>query len=320
MPLLGQAMKMNGIRMTHRGRNRMGFTIIELLVVIAVIGMLAAFIVPAVQAIRASARRMQCSQNLKQIGIAIHSYLSTSQMFPGGEAPMLAILDHLEQHQLAIALRNDFFSILTVFDKGAVIPHYICPDDAIAASFRGRCPSYLLNGGSGVQRYGWNGFWASEITMPPIFIAPAAITDGLSNTAAMSEMTVAGDSGESATFRKRFSAMTAVAKWSATELNSFADDCQTSPIWPSNYFQPNAGLLLGWSLPLGYNHIMTPNLPSCSNGSPVLFQGRKYHAKTANSLHAQGVNVLMCDGSVRFVNDGMDRLAWRAIGSRNGAD
>jgi len=115
--------EMNGLNSVHgrgsvlrwrRQRQRGGFTLVELLVVIAIIGILVSLLLPAVQSAREAARRMQCSNNLKQIGLALHNYASANEAFPSGgvESPkgglghawLASILPYLEQGNIY----NDF--------------------------------------------------------------------------------------------------------------------------------------------------------------------------------------------------------------------
>ena len=95
-------------------RHRFGFTLVELLVVIAIIGILVALLLPAVQAAREAARRMQCSNNLKQMGLALQNYHDTYKMFPSGrwgQFPGQAysfqslILRYMEQDNVYDAIR-----------------------------------------------------------------------------------------------------------------------------------------------------------------------------------------------------------------------
>jgi prepilin-type N-terminal cleavage/methylation domain-containing protein len=116
-----------------KGPVRQGFTLIELLVVIAIIGVLIALLLPAVQAAREAARRSQCTNNLKQVGLALHNYLSVHNTFPpvtvmprGRTSQPLSgltrLLSHLEQTNLYNAINFDrdyeFTSIPTVAATG----------------------------------------------------------------------------------------------------------------------------------------------------------------------------------------------------------
>ena len=130
-------------------RRGQGFTLVELLVVIAIIGILVALLLPAVQAAREMGRRMQCSNNLKQIGLALHNYHTALKTLPyGANYPIgkggtwaAFILPHLEQQNLY----DKFDFNLFIWDAanatavGTVIPVYICPSD-------GKADNALLGG------------------------------------------------------------------------------------------------------------------------------------------------------------------------------
>ena len=114
------------------GKNRLGFTLVELLVVIAIIGVLVSLLLPAVQAAREAARRMQCSNNLKQQGLAIQNHHDVFKHFPpGGYNPWGAvgswathILPYMEQNTLAVQNTNNNVDILR-YRGGPTV--FFCP-------------------------------------------------------------------------------------------------------------------------------------------------------------------------------------------------
>ncbi|MEO8268521.1 MAG: DUF1559 domain-containing protein, partial [Aureliella sp.] len=183
-----------------------GFTLVELLVVIAIIGILVGLLLPAVQAAREAARRMQCSNNLKQLGLALHNYESSTKLMPAGRAPKSgisafgALLPYLEQTS-AYDLIDFNVSATHVNNTAALaidIPTFLCPSEpkseiSVAGwaviSYRTNQGSGILNGqpptSSSDANYGYpepNG-----PMVPTKFLKFGDVTDGLSNTAAFSE-------------------------------------------------------------------------------------------------------------------------------------
>jgi len=336
---------------------RRGFTLIELLVVISVIGILIAMLLPAVQAAREAARRAQCSNNLKQVGLALHAYLSSSGVFPPGRTNTHAagagncwggyaqILANLEGQTLANAFNYAFApdadpasppAMANSTGSTAWLNVLICPTDSPPAPvpigpawYSGL--NYPLSVGSG---YSVTQRPMAPLSGPPngvMFensgVGPAAISDGLSMTVAASETTrsIAGR-GFAADPLGGF--VTTAAPGSAgPTIASDADYAALclAPVPPG--FQAARGILWSFGAPGHslYNHRRPPNDPRADCRGGLAGSGdsdpdwnRLSLNVAARSRHPGGVNALFCDGHVQFVKDSVAPRAWQALGSRNG--
>ncbi len=205
-----------------RSRPRPGFTLIELLVVIAIIAVLIALLLPAVQAAREAARRSQCTNNLKQIGVAMHNYHSTYDVFPigvsasnntwntnngcstlvtwNGWSVHAMLLPYLEATPIYNAINFSFDPLVCNsqnFQNTAfltIIPGFLCPTDPNSGKTGGYINNYYGCLGTTIgsaQNYGQNSTGVFSYQIPN---GLAGITDGSSNTIAFGEA-LAGDAG-----------------------------------------------------------------------------------------------------------------------------
>lgn len=305
-------------------QHRRGFTLVELLVVIAIIGILVALLLPAVQAAREAARRMSCSNNLKQLALALHNYESSHRVFPPGQlgfpwvfSAHSHLLPYVEQGGLQDLLDYNVppltfggsFPQAAPNELAAQSPLKIllCPSDSdgVPGSPFGGI-SYPACSGSGQLNDG-SSTNADGIIFARSRTRFADIIDGTSHTAAFGE-SLLGTGQNSAPNSPN--EMSRQVKELAMGTPTTPADCNAATTWSGHR---GANWINGHYADTMYNHFHPPNAmePDCNNGF------HNFALTTARSLHPGGVQISLCDGSVRFVSDTIEIVIWRAISTRD---
>ena len=337
-----------------------GFTLIELLVVISIIAVLIALLLPAVQAALESGRRAQCSNNLRQIGLAMHNYHAALNVFPPGR--LRGTIDHNGRCFSAYAYLLPHMEQVTVYNS---INFNLNPDNAPDAAVAGEnglqaenttalytplkvllCPSdtspstdskgravhnYPLNTGTTfpVSPNNPTGLPVTGVYFENSAVGVQSIADGTSQTVCVSETVVSDGTpgvwdGISATTGFVL-ALGGDDKTGGPQLVNYPADCSG----PGLKLNMTRGVIWIYGAPghSMYNHCRTPNDPGvdCRGGLPHssdtnYWWDRLSHNVTTHSRHPGGVQALGCDGGVRFVKDTIQLNVWIALGSRSGCE
>jgi len=331
--------------------DRFAFTLVELLVVIAIIGVLVGLLLPAVQSAREAARRMSCSNNAKQILLAIHNYESTYQKLPPawsdpgaddgegkGWSMQARILPFLEE--LALDRGIDFglgYGGSTMSVDGEVVPissfrvaTYQCPSDPmdmVRTDGSGTPEHYKLNYGAN------NGIWMVNDPAEPgtgmgMFVVDRYLgfrdcVDGLSNTIGVAEV-----KGWTPYLRDEQMTGDLAAPTVAADVCSLGGsfkpntghtewvDGRVHQAGVTSLFPPNHKVLCtmsGEEVDLDFTNLRE-GLSGAAAGA------KTFAAVTARSYHAGGVMVGVMDGSVRMVADTVDTATWQALSTRLGGE
>ena len=321
------------------------FTLVELLVVVAIIGVLIGLLLPAVQAARAAAQRMECANNLKQVMLALHNYHDTQNAFCYGVRSnvkgtwAMKLLPYLELTAVADqydwSLDYNSGSNLTLLDNRFRVSVYTCPsDDYRKSSYR------TMSHHNVVPCFGREWVYAVPWSLAGANRDPTNVlyrTDG--TTCGHTSLYNAVFTGSAGTNLEpqHFS----IASLSDGLSNTIAFSEMVQGL-ADDGISDLRGLI--WYGPFAYfTTWLPPNSSSpdmgYSNGTTSLFANNTAHSRHpiepcetaaivngratyygARSWHLGGVNAALVDGSVRFVSDSVDLEIWRAAGSGNGAE
>ena len=310
--------------------------------VIAIIAVLIGLLLPAVQQAREAARRAQCKNNLKQIGLALHNYLDALSVFPpsicydstgtASWSVQARILPYLD----AANLQNLINFGATYKTQYAVtqtrVPVFLCPSEVNDKARVGILPNptyYPLS--YGVNRGIWFA-WdpVTQTSGPGAFgvntkYNSASFTDGMSNTLGLSEVKAfqdnykggAGPLTGASSIPSSPSVVVGYAGTSSTTGHTEWVDGKIHETCFTTTFGPNTDVLASG---VDIDYISATELPPAPAGSSSPASNVTNAAVTSRSFHVGIVNSLMMDGSVRSVSENISLTIWQALSTRHGGE
>lgn len=334
----------------QNARNNRAFTLVELLVVIAIIGILIALLLPAVQAAREAARRMSCTNNMKQIGIAMHNYHDTYKKFPEGGVSGAAvsampntsyyvsayasILPFIEQQALqSVYDFNEPWQDQDPLVPPVVISAYVCPSASITNPFNdtefeqlaaaagynitgnGSAVTYLLN--KGAHRI-WCRRGAVSNTVAGVFELGGGssfrdIRDGTSNTMMVGE----GPVGDDMEVCQGQGCNGSVVSPMPARI------CWIVPHPHASYIPiltPHISIFGSTLDPMNKEFVTESFADGVSSWTDCTTPAGTDAVTNFGSSHPGGANFMFCDGSVHFLSETIDMATYRGLSTRAGGE
>ncbi len=335
--------------MSRTNSFRRGFTLIELLVVIAIIAVLIALLLPAVQSAREAARRSQCKNHLKQIGLALHNYSDTSKMFPKANFMVSTVLgSYPTTNSYQWEGRSWLFMLFPQMDQTALfkkIPPFLPWDDAAYTALRrtriaalmcpsdrtfpgadqGNCSYHASTG----PNLGWVNSAASNIGMFHVnhSVRVADVKDGMSNTIAAAEGLIGDNNNgiyEVGDYVRSIPLST--AGWTTSTVSPPASQVeiygQACAAGVADHTSRGGRDWLAGTIAMNiFNTITPPNwkYPSCTDCATCGYSDDT-GVYPSRSYHTGGSHHLMGDGAVRFVTNSIDHSLYQKLGTRAGKE